>query len=364
MADKTIGQLNPASQVTPTDLFVLEQSSTAKSLSGQILTNWLLGFVQGHGGIQSIEKTSTSGLVDTYTITLTDSDYPVTFTVTNGKGISSVTTYYAVSSSGSTVPSNWSTTRQSMDATNRYLWSYQRIAFNDNTHTDTVKTVIGVYGNKGNKGDTGETGPASSIVDQSVTYCASASGTEAPITGWNTEIPSVNPGYYLWTRTALTFNDGTETTAFSVSRNGINGTGAVSTVNSQNPDANGNVALTASNIPYGSEDVKTGLDARRTSTAQDTIDAAQDARITAIENTEIIVVNISSYSGSQVRVPTSGTNSAITANHVVIGSTIGTPARKNGDWTVTTYNGYLTLSGDATGSTAVKLVLGKSGTTI
>ena len=40
-------------------------------------------------GIESIVKTSTSGLVDTYTITFTESD-PTTFTVTNGKGISSI----------------------------------------------------------------------------------------------------------------------------------------------------------------------------------------------------------------------------------------------------------------------------------
>lgn len=157
MADKTIGQLPAASQVTPTDLFVLEQSGTAKKLTGQTLENWLLTFADGHGGIQSIEKTGTSGLTDTYTITLSDAT-TVTLTVHNGKGISSVTTYYAVSSSGSTVPSNWSTTRQSMTATNRYLWSYQRIAFNDNTNTDTAKTVIGVYGDKGDKGDTGDTG--------------------------------------------------------------------------------------------------------------------------------------------------------------------------------------------------------------
>jgi hypothetical protein len=40
-------------------------------------------------GIESIEKTGTSGLVDTYTITYTDGA-KTTFTVTNGKGISSI----------------------------------------------------------------------------------------------------------------------------------------------------------------------------------------------------------------------------------------------------------------------------------
>ena len=40
-------------------------------------------------GIESIEKTGTSGLVDTYTITLTDGT-SATFTVTNGRGISNI----------------------------------------------------------------------------------------------------------------------------------------------------------------------------------------------------------------------------------------------------------------------------------
>lgn len=155
MADKTIGQLVAATNVTPTDLFVLEQSGTAKKLTGQILENWLLALADGHGGIQSIAKTGTTGLVDTYTITLADNT-TVTFTVTNGKAISSITTYYVTSTSGSTVPSSgWSTTRQSMTSTKRYLWSYQHIAFNDNSSIDTVKTVIGVWGDKGDTGATG-----------------------------------------------------------------------------------------------------------------------------------------------------------------------------------------------------------------
>lgn len=89
----------------------------------------------------------------------------------------------------------------------------------------------------------------------------------------------------------------------------------------------------------------------RTAAAQDEIDAAQ-----------VIVVNIASYSGSQVRVPASGTNSAITGDHVLLYAILGTPANQTDDWTVTTYAGYLTLSGPASGATSVKLVLGKAGT--
>lgn len=96
MADKSVGELIAAQSVTPTDLFVLEQNGTAKKLTGQILENWLVSFADGHGGIQSIVKKGTSGLVDTYRITLADTT-TFDFMVTNGKGINSVS---KVSTSG------------------------------------------------------------------------------------------------------------------------------------------------------------------------------------------------------------------------------------------------------------------------
>lgn len=154
MADKTIGQLTPASQVTPTDLFVLEQSGTAKKLTGQILENWLVSFADGHGGIQSIAKTGTSGLTDTYTITLSDTT-TMTFTVTNGKAISTIIANWAVSADGTTPPSSWYIARQNMTPTKRYLWSYQLIRFNDGTSISTTPSVVGVYGDKGDTGNTG-----------------------------------------------------------------------------------------------------------------------------------------------------------------------------------------------------------------
>lgn len=89
MADRAISELIAASQVTPSDLFVLEQSGTAKKLTGQVLENWLLTLADSHGGIKDIAKSSTSGLKDTYKITLSDGTTE-NFTVTNGKAISSV----------------------------------------------------------------------------------------------------------------------------------------------------------------------------------------------------------------------------------------------------------------------------------
>ena len=83
MADKAISELVVAQQVTPTDLFVLEQSGTAKKLTGQTLGDWLRSMI-GHGGIQSVVKYSTDGLEDTYRFTFSDST-TFDFVVTNGK---------------------------------------------------------------------------------------------------------------------------------------------------------------------------------------------------------------------------------------------------------------------------------------
>lgn len=89
MADKAISELVAAEQITATDMFVLEQNNTAKKLTGQVLLNWLTKAADGHGGISSIVKQSTSGLKDTYRITLADTT-TFDFTVTNGKSITSI----------------------------------------------------------------------------------------------------------------------------------------------------------------------------------------------------------------------------------------------------------------------------------
>ena len=144
MADAPISGLPETTTVGNDDLLLLEQNNTAKKIKG---SNWKQYFNANVVGvatvtvqpnvapsatynqetriitlalpaadyIQSVAKTSTSGLVDTYTIT-TKLGYTATFTVTNAKSITSVTL-------------------QSGDHSAGTLDTY-RINFNDNTHTD------------------------------------------------------------------------------------------------------------------------------------------------------------------------------------------------------------------------------------
>lgn len=95
MADKKVSDLIAAEQIYEDDVFVLEQDGKAKKLTGQILMNWLTAAADGHGGISDISKISTSGLKDTYRITLADKT-AFDFVVTNGeKGDPGFSIFYA-----------------------------------------------------------------------------------------------------------------------------------------------------------------------------------------------------------------------------------------------------------------------------
>lgn len=63
-------------------------------------------------------------------------------------------------------------------------------------------------------------------IQQTITrYAKSTSGTEHPASGWQTTVPTVADGLYLWTWVYVRYSDGTETNAYSVARMGIDGKG-------------------------------------------------------------------------------------------------------------------------------------------
>lgn len=273
MADKAISELIAAEQIKATDLFVLEQDSAAKKLTGQILLNWLTAAADGHGGISSIVPQSQSGLTKTYRITLAD-ETTFDFPVADGRGITGID---KVSTVG--------------------LVNTYRITYNDNT-TSTFPVTNGAKGDKGDtptvwiryasqeptaashnfgvlpddwmgicsnyesaaptdwtqyqwykiKGEKGDTGNPATLNSSAISYQTSDSGTIVPSGTWSSTIPTVAQGKYLWTRVTLAFNTGSAVTSYSVARMGIDGTGAVSTVCGVAPNSNGNVVLGASDV--------------------------------------------------------------------------------------------------------------------
>lgn len=58
------------------------------------------------------------------------------------------------------------------------------------------------------------------IKSAAVTYQASTSGTVIPTGTWQTNIPTVSAGQYLWTRTVIAYTDDSKSTSYSVGQNG------------------------------------------------------------------------------------------------------------------------------------------------
>lgn len=233
MADKTVGELPRAATVTTTDLFVLEQAGQAKALTGQILVNDLATALDGHGGIKSIvlnadytltftmaddtevtttsvrgatgakgdkgtdgrainsvTKTGTSGLADTYTIAFSD-DTTSTFTVSNGASIKSI----------------------AKTGTSGLVDTYTVTTTDNDTSTFTVTNGNGI----------------ASIALQSGNHAAGTTDTYK-----------------------ITFDNG-EFTTFSV-YNGLNGSGSVVSINGVSPNASGDVSITGADVPVGESD--------------------------------------------------------------------------------------------------------------
>lgn len=165
-----------------------------------------------------------------------------------------------------------------LDATNKYLWQKEVINYTNNTNQTTV-LLLAVYGNtgaqgpKGDKGATGPQGPTGpkgetgaqgpqgnpgSTGPQGVSVTAikdqwykSTSNTAQTGGSWSDTQPNWESGKYIWTRSHITFSNGSTTTTNPVLANAINNananaSNAVSTANTANSTAN-TAKSTASN---------------------------------------------------------------------------------------------------------------------
>ena len=284
MADKSIGELVSATSVGATDLFVLEQNNTAKKLTGQTLENWLVSFADGHGGIHSLVKTSSSGtnpVIDTYTITYADQTTS-TFQVKNGvKGDKGDSQYVHIKYSSAMPTKN----SDMYDTPDNYIGIYSGAS-------STAPTAYTSYTWFKYKGEKGDIGTPATITSQAVEYQAGTSGTIIPSGTWTTTIPTVPSGSYLWTKTTVSFNSGSPVISYSVARMGIDGSGSVSTVNNVSPDSNGNITIDAEGI--GAEPAITTLPISKGGTGSTTAQAAR----TALEITPANIGALSSAGGA------------------------------------------------------------------
>lgn len=272
MADKTLGMLVPATDIFPTDLFLVEQSGVAKNVPGQVMINFLTRVADGHGGVSDFKLLSSSGREKTYQFIMADQT-TYSFTVTDGNGIANFQ---------HTVSGLVHTCKLILDDGTEYTFrindgakgdkgdnAYVHIRFASQKPTSSSSSMgtepddwIGFYsGNKSVaptdpmeyvwapfKGATGNTGSPATLTSAKVEYQVGTSGTIEPSGSWSASVPATGQGKYLWTRITIQFNTGNAIQYFSVGYFGINGTGAVASINGITPDPEGNVALTAADV--------------------------------------------------------------------------------------------------------------------
>lgn len=109
--------------------------------------------------------------------------------------------YYLSTSSTQLSGGSWSTTApQWVDG--RYMWSRTTTTLkNGSTSSSNVTCIAGA------KGSTGATGNGISNVKEQ--YCLSTSKTIAPTSGWQDTVPTWTAGSYMWTRSLITYTNGT-----------------------------------------------------------------------------------------------------------------------------------------------------------
>ena len=135
--------------------------------------------------------------------------------------ITSTVVDYQASTSGTTPPTgSWTTSIPSVSA-GSYLWTRTKVSYSDGKSTTSYS--VSRQGSNGAPGSDGADGTSIAITNTAVTYASSTSGTSAPSSGWQSTVPSVAQGSYLWTKTVVTYSDGKFTTAYSVSRQGADG---------------------------------------------------------------------------------------------------------------------------------------------
>lgn len=139
----------------------------------------------------------------------------------NGVGIKNTTVTYGLSDSETAQPANWTANPPAL-VKGKYLWTKTVWTYTDDTsETGYQKTYVAKDGNNGNDGIAGKDGVG--IKKTTITYAVGTSGTTAPTSGWNSQVPNVPAGQFLWTKTVWTYTDNTNETGYSVSKIGEKG---------------------------------------------------------------------------------------------------------------------------------------------
>ena len=140
----------------------------------------------------------------------------------DGVGLRSTTVTYTISSSGTVTPTTGWTSQVPTLVKGQHLWTKTVWNYSDGTsESGYTVSYIAKDGNNGNDGIAGKDGVG--IKTTTITYAVGTSGTTAPTSSWNSQVPNVPAGQYLWTKTVWDYTDKTSETGYSVSKFGEKG---------------------------------------------------------------------------------------------------------------------------------------------
>ena len=181
----------------------------------------------------------------------------------------STTVFYALGTSETVSPTTgWSATAPAWED-GKYMWQKTTVLYADGTDYTSDPTCItgatgqtgepGAKGDKGDKGDTGATGPAGEtgpqgpagedgkdgvngvgVTSVDMEYYRSTSSTTQTGGTWSTTAPAWSNGTYMWSRTKITYTDGSSETSNPVCITGAKGaTGAAGAAGADGADGKG-----------------------------------------------------------------------------------------------------------------------------
>ena len=362
MADKTIGDLNyaPGAVDDNNTLFVVQQFGTAYKLDGHAFIVALTSILDGHGGIASVTYTAPTppSLDGTLTITLADQNV-TTATIKNGKGItgiaktgtSELVDTYTISYNDGT-STTFTVTNGAKGDTGQASYVWIHYAGQEPTQDSDMGTTpdnwMGIYSGTSSsapahytsynwfqiKGDTGDTGAAATVTSADIEYQASNSGTTVPTGSWSSSVPTVQQGQFLWTRTTVTFNNGTPIIWYAVAYQAEDGVGVPG---SATPLMDSGAGSAGSSVYYS---------------RQDHVHPENTNLSKALYFTSVAC---SAVTGDFATV----SNAAITSDFVVVSCVFAKPYAIVGNATWTTAASTLTINGKCSSATTADIVLAK-----
>lgn len=197
--------------------------------------------------------------------------------------IQGVDVEYALGNSQTTPPeSGWSTTAPEWQE-DMYMWQ-RTVTYTSDGSSYSDPTCIqgaagrnGVDGKDGKDGKDGRDGTSGrGIASTEVKYQSSQSSTTVPTGEWLTAIPSVQEGWYLWTRTQFTYTDSTVSYGYSVSRQGADGAaGSDGAPGADGKDGANGVGVSGSEVRYQASNSGTTAPTGSWLTSPPSLDAGQ-----------------------------------------------------------------------------------------